>query len=239
VTWETVPREEALARDEVAFNAKTEEGVAGETVRLVTVEDWDVAACGGTHVRNTSDIGPVTVLERSNPGEGLTRVEFAVGPEAIERTTTVHEQAREAARALDTRVESLPDAVERLQDDRDSLETEVADLQDQVVEARLADLREAVETRDGHEWLVGDVPRLDANELADHAQSLAGTAADVVVLVGSDAEYLAVASACELDAGDLVERATDEFGGGGGGSPSVAQAGGLDASVEDVLGLYD
>jgi alanyl-tRNA synthetase len=239
VTWETVPREKALARDEVAFNAKTEEGVAGDTVRLVTVEDWDVAACGGTHVSNTREVGPVAVLGRSNPGEGLTRVEFAVGPDAIHRMTTVHGQALDATRVLDTRVEELPDAVARLHDERDSLEAEVADLRDRVVEARLADLRETVETRNGREWLVGDVPSLDANELADMAQSTAGTAADVVVLVGPDAEYMAVASDCELDAGDLVRRATDEFGGGGGGSPSVAQAGGLGASVEAVLALYE
>jgi alanyl-tRNA synthetase len=111
-------------------------------------------------------------------------------------------------------------------------------LTDRLVEARLEELRSAVETRDGVSWLVGDVAGLDANELADRAQSLAGDAADVAVLVDDQAQYLAVASACDRDAGDLVTRATDAFGGGGGGSQSVAQAGGLDASVDDVLDLY-
>ncbi|MFC6729939.1 alanyl-tRNA editing protein, partial [Natronoarchaeum mannanilyticum] len=70
VAWETVPADEAFDRNDVAYNAKTEEGLAGDGdgVRLVTIEDWDVAACGGTHVRNTREIGPVTVLDRSNPG---------------------------------------------------------------------------------------------------------------------------------------------------------------------------
>jgi alanyl-tRNA synthetase len=239
VSWETVPREDALARQAVAFNEKTEEGVAGETVRLVTVEGWDVAACGGTHVSNTREIGPVAVLDRSNPGEGLTRVEFAVGPEAIQQWTLLHERSRDAARRLNTRVRELPNAVERLQTERDGLEAEVGDLRDQVIAGRLADLRQSVETREGRQWLVGDLPGLDANELADQAQSLAGAAADVVILVGPDAEYLAAASDCDIDAGDLVERATDEYGGGGGGSPSVAQAGGLGASVEDVVALFE
>ncbi|MFC6726921.1 hypothetical protein ACFQE1_21590, partial [Halobium palmae] len=89
VTWEEVPVEEARERDGIAFNTKTEEGVMAddEMVRVVTVgpvdsEDdgvaWDVAACGGTHVSNTNEVGPVEVLDRSNPGEGVTRVEFAV-----------------------------------------------------------------------------------------------------------------------------------------------------------------
>ncbi len=70
MTWEEIPRDEALDRDDIAFNTKTEEGIEGETVRVVTIEDWDVAACGGIHVGNTREIGPVTVLGRSNPGEG-------------------------------------------------------------------------------------------------------------------------------------------------------------------------
>ena len=64
VTWAQHSREEALAREDVAFNAKTEEGLGDEAVRIVEVEGWDLAACGGTHVRNTREIGPVTVLER-------------------------------------------------------------------------------------------------------------------------------------------------------------------------------
>jgi alanyl-tRNA synthetase len=238
VTWETVPREDALERGDVAFNTKTEEGLSGETVRLVTIEDWDVAACGGTHVRNTREIGPVTVLDRSNPGEGLTRVEFAVGPAAIRQRATEHERAREAARELDTRVSGLPDAVRRLREEREDLVCEVNALTDRLVERRLETLRKNVETHDGDRWLVGDVPGLDANGLAERAQSLAGENVDVVVLVDGNGEYVAVASACDHDAGDLVGRATDAFGGGGGGSPSVAQAGGLDADAEAVVDLY-
>jgi len=239
VTWERLPRDEALGRDDVAFNTKTEEGITGDTVRVVTVEDWDVAACGGTHVSNTREIGPVTVLSRSNPGEGETRVEFAVGPTAIEYRATVHEQARAAAQRLDAPVTDFTGSLDSLLDEREQLERTVEGLRDQVVEARLAELREQVVVRDGREWLVGDVPSMDANDLADLAGSLAGTAADVVVLVGPDAQYLAVGSESDLSATDLVGRATDAYGGGGGGSDRLAQGGGLDATVEDVVALYE
>jgi alanyl-tRNA synthetase len=168
----------------------------------------------------------------------MTRVEFAVGPGAIQHRASERRGAMAAAQALDTRANELPEAVERVLEEREDLEAEVQGLREQVVEARLADLRDEVFERDGRSWLVGDVPSVDANDLADVAQSLAGTAADVVVLVGPGAEYMAAASDCDLEAGDVVARATDEFGGGGGGSPTVAQAGGLQADIEDVLALY-
>jgi len=235
VSWETVPREEALSRAEVAFNTKTEEGVSGyDSVRIVTVEDWDVAACGGTHVRNTREIGPVTVLERSNPGEGRTRVEFAVGPEGIERRAADRRATMAAARELGTSVQGLPDAVQRLQSTREALESAVSDLQDELVAAEVERLREETVQRDGHAWLVGSLDGLDANELAEQVRSLSGEAADVVALVSPDGT-LAVGTNGEVDAGDVVDDVTAEFGGGGGGSPTVAQGGGIDADAEDVV----
>lgn len=109
VSWEEIPVAEARDREEIAFNVKTEEGVfsESETVRVVSIDGWDWAACGGTHVSNTVEIGPVEVLGRSNPGEGLTRVEFAVGPSAVDRRAAVRGSAYEAARALGTNLDGL------------------------------------------------------------------------------------------------------------------------------------
>jgi alanyl-tRNA synthetase len=234
VSWRRVPADEALDREDVAFNTKTEEGVTGDTVRLVEIDGWDVAACGGTHVADTAEIGPVTVLDRSNPGEGLTRVEFAVGPRAVDRRATDHRAALGAARALGTAVADLPDGVAKLQDERDDLRSELSALRERYVDARVASLRETVVERDGREWLVGSVEGLDANALADRAGALAGEAAAVVALVAADAS-LAVATDGTVDANDVVTAVTDRFGGGGGGSPTVAQAGGIDADPDAVV----
>jgi len=235
VSWRELPREEALAREDVAFNTKTEEGVTGDRIRIVEIDGWDVAACGGTHVCNTREIGPVTVLSRSNPGEGLTRVEFAVGPAAIRRRKRESIAARRAARALDATVLDLPETVERVRSERETLEARVEELRGQVIEARLAELEESTVTRDGAEWLAGTVPSDDANALADFADRLAGEAADVVALVGKSGSYVAVATDGRTDASEVVDRVTGEFGGGGGGSPTVAQGGGLDADPEAVV----
>jgi alanyl-tRNA synthetase len=232
VTWERLPREEALDREDVAFNTKTEEGITGETVRVVEIDGWDVAACGGTHVRNTREIGPVSVLERSNPGEGLTRVEFAVGPAGIDHRVDEKGAALRAAGALGTNVRSLPEEVRGLQDRVDDLAAERDALRDRVLEAAVDDITADGFERDGHRWAAGVVDA-DPNVLAEQVRDRPDDV-DVLVLV-SPTGQLAIGTGGDPDAGDAVEELTGEFGGGGGGSPTVAQAGGLEAGGDAVV----
>ncbi|TKX34861.1 hypothetical protein EXE51_17425, partial [Halorubrum sp. CGM5_25_10-8B] len=136
-------------------------------------DPWDVAACGGTHVSNTAEIGPVAVLERSNPGEGVTRVEFAVGPTAIDELGAVHAAALDAATTLDARVGDLPDAVSRLRDEADRLESDLRDAREELLGARLRDL--PVTEVDGARWAIGTVDDADPNELREPAtEAIAG-----------------------------------------------------------------
>jgi alanyl-tRNA synthetase len=238
VTWAELPQDEAVEREGIAFNTATEEGVMADadTVRVVEVEGWDVAACGGTHVENTSEIGPVTVLDRSNPGEGMTRVEFAVGPVAIDSQSEQTRAALAAARVAGTSVEDLADEVERLQSSVADLEADVADLNDRLARSRIDDLREEVTEKDGATWLVGTVSGLDSDALGDQVRDLAGDAADAVVLVGDSGGTFVVAGADgDVDASAVIDDVTDEFGGGGGGSPNFAQGGGLSGDAADVV----
>ena len=232
VTWERVPREAALDREDVAFNTKTEEGIAGETVRVVEIDGWDVAACGGTHVRNTRDIGPVTVLERSNPGEGLTRVEFAVGPAGIDRRIAEKGAALAAAGTLGTGVGSLPEETERLQSRLSDLAAERDELRDRLLDDAVAEVTDDAFERGERRWAAG-VVEADANVLAERVRDRPEDV-DVLVLV-SPGGQLAVGTDGDPEAGDVVDELTGEFGGGGGGSPTVAQAGGLGADGEAVV----
>jgi alanyl-tRNA synthetase len=276
VSWETLPEDEARAVDGIAFNTKTEEGAMSgdEAVRVVTIggggserggsgdssrEDadvpaWDVAACGGTHVRNTSEIGPIAVLDRSNPGEGITRVEFAVGPTAIDHNAAVHAAALDAATSLDARIDDLPEAVGRLREEVTRLEGDLQDARTELLEARLAEF--PTTEVDGSTWAVGTVDGADPNDLREPAKTiLAGTGSategeapgdspDAIAAVGGgDAPFVVVAVADEAageggsapDAGAAVNAVTDEFGGGGGGGPTFAQGGGLDADPDAVV----
>jgi len=269
VSWEALPEDEARAVDGIAFNTKTEEGAmsGSEAVRVVTVGErggerdgehggenaptWDVAACGGTHVRNTSEIGPISVLDRSNPGEGVTRVEFAVGPTAIDREAAVHAAALDAATALDAQIGDLPDAVDRLRERADRLE---ADLQAATADLLAARLREFpvnnvdADGDDGATWAVGTVDDADPNDLREPAQRVLAEAdaPDAIAAVGTgDSPFVVAAVAEEAvgggdddnapNAGAVVDAVTDEFGGGGGGGPTFAQGGGLDADPDAVV----
>ncbi|WP_231182673.1 DHHA1 domain-containing protein [Haladaptatus sp. DYF46] len=238
VSWEEVPKEDALAREDIAFNTKTEEGVlsGSDTVRVVDIDGWDVAACGGTHVENTREIGPVTILDRSNPGEGMTRVEFAVGPPAIRTRAEEKRSALDAARIAGTGVEDLPNEVSRLTDELDALEAELADAKSQLLGATIEELADETVARNGNEWLVGAVEGVGPNELGDTVRDLAGETADVIALTGTDgATFLVVGTDGDVEAGDVVDEVTAEFGGGGGGSPTFAQGGGLPADPDDVV----
>ncbi|ELY98221.1 threonyl/alanyl tRNA synthetase SAD [Natrialba chahannaoensis JCM 10990] len=225
----------------------------GPTVTTSTdgaAESWDVAACGGTHVRNTREIGPVTVLGRSNPGEGMTRVEFSVGPTAIDRRREEKAVALTARQRLGVPLEEVGDELARLQDERDELAAEVQTLQRDLVAHQLksADSFE----RDGLEWLAvavggegGESAGVDANDAGEIARDAAGDRAAVVVISGASGSPYAVASVAEdaqetISAGAVIDALTAEFGGGGGGSDALAQAGGFDGvpdeeEIQDVL----
>ena len=235
VEWYETDAGTAEADDEVVFNLGDEPDPS-DAVRIVEIEDWDVAACGGTHVRNTTEIGPIAVLEVSNPGADLVRVEFAVGPAAIRRTVTERRSAIRAATALDTSVADLPQQAERLRTETESLRDELDELGDRLLDARLSALRNETYTTDGTEWLVGTVEAVGPNAVSDRIAGLAGDAADVIALAGEDGStFLVVGTDGDTDAAEVVTGVTDEFGGGGGGRPVLAQGGGMDTNPEAVV----
>lgn len=247
VSWETIPVEKARAREEVAFNTKTEEGVFGEAegVRVVTVEGnetrdpaavpWDSAACGGTHVQNTHEIGFISVLSRSNPGEGLTRVELAVGPAAIDHRIDTRTAVLSAARELDVRVSDLSGAIERQHSELAQLESERDDLLNRVADAQLDAVGDPIE-HDDERWFVASLSGVDSDTLSDRARGMAGESAELVALVTeSTPATVVVASVGETDAGSVVEGITTEFGGGGGGGSEFAQGGGIAAEPNAIV----
>ncbi|ELZ01951.1 alanyl-tRNA editing protein [Natrialba asiatica] len=212
----------------------------GPTVTTSTdgsAEPWDVAACGGTHVRNTREIGPVTVLDRSNPGEGLTRIEFSVGPDAIDRRRVEKAAALTARRTLGVPLSDVGDELARLRDEREAATERARSLERELVETKLEG-SEPFE-RDELEWVTTTVAEMemDTNDAGELAREAAGEVADVVVIVGgTDTAYAVVATdaTSSRSAEAVVAEVTDAFGGGGGGSATLAQAGGFDATPAEI-----
>ncbi|SNR50106.1 alanyl-tRNA editing protein [Halorubrum vacuolatum] len=259
VRWETMSATEARAIEGIAFNDRTEEGAMAEGegatgegatgegttdegVRVVTVEGWDVAACGGTHVENTAEIGTIETLDRSNPGKGVTRVEFAVGPTAIDRDAAVHAAALNAAKVVNSDIDGLVSSIDRLREENERLEAELQE----ATAARLTSRLREFETTDvdGARVAVGTVDGVDPNDLREPAETVVGDGgdapADALVAVGpGPAPFVVVAAdpeaSADIEAGAVVDAVTDEFGGGGGGGPTFAQGGGLDADPEGIV----
>ncbi|WP_049927168.1 serine-tRNA(Ala) deacylase AlaX [Halopiger goleimassiliensis] len=217
----------------------------GESVTEADAEDvWDVAACGGTHVRNTREIGPISVLGRANPGAGVTRVELAVGPPAIDHRTDEKRAAFDAKRQLGTSLEDVPDDLERVVDERERLADRLEDRERELAIERLRQA-EPIDS-DGDRLFVADAgdlstevakaavrERIDAIEGDDTSGN--EDESDVVVAVGDvDGTYVVVGAPGERSATTVVDDLADTFGGGGGGSERIAQGGGFDASLEDV-----
>jgi alanyl-tRNA synthetase len=232
VEWYEMDAAEARADDEIVFNV--DETAVSDTVRIVEIDGWDIAACGGTHVSNTVEIGPIRVTEVSNPGAGLVRVEYAVGPAAIQRQVDERRSARRAGETLDSSVDDLPQRARQVSEEADSLRAERDALRERLLDARLQRLAADTITVDGVEWLVGTVDAADANAVAERVKAL-NDDADVVALTGRDGStFLVVGAGGDTDAAAVVGDATDEFGGGGGGRPSIAQGGGIDADPATV-----
>jgi alanyl-tRNA synthetase len=237
VSWREMDPAQARDRDEIVFN-ETGAAETTETVRVVEIDGWDVAACGGTHVENTVEIGPVEVLGVSNPGSGLVRVEYAVGPTAVRARIDETRAATRAARTLETSVEDLPERAAGVVEANAALETEVDALRDRLLEKRLESLGDDTVSKDGEEWIIGelDIDGIGPNDVSERVRALAGDLGDVVALTGvNGSAFVVVGTTGETDASELVDDVTATFGGGGGGGSTFAQAGGLEDEPTAVV----
>ncbi|GAB7020097.1 alanyl-tRNA editing protein [Halostagnicola bangensis] len=256
VSWEDVPVTDAREREDIAFNEATEEGAFEKgRVRLVTIgekdengtsgvvpqDPWDVAACGGTHVRNTREIGPVTVLGRSNPGEGMTRVEFAVGPNAIDRRAREKETAFAAKTKLGVGLEDVTDELERRDTEREELAEELRARERELVRERLENGRTLEDDEgEGGRWVLTDVGEISAGVVSDVLEDRRSEFGDIVVATGeTDSVFAVVGTDGSTAATAVLEEITAEFGGGGGGSDRLAQGGGFDATPAEIISALE
>lgn len=235
VSWTVLPAEEALELDEIAFNTKTEEGVTGGEIRVVEIDEWDVAACGGTHVTNTGEIGPITILGRSNPGEGLTRIELAVGPLGISQRAREKQSLLNAAEHLGAAPDSLGAKIEDVDEKINELEQRKQTLESSLVNAWKDQVTDSVVTVGDTRWLVSSLDPPESGFLDESARNWVGEVADVIILVEESPRQSVVVASDARSAEEIITSVVSEFGGGGGGNASFAQAGGLDADPASVV----
>jgi alanyl-tRNA synthetase len=213
----------------------------GDVVRTVRMGDFSYELCGGTHLQNTSQAGGLRIISESGVGANIRRVEALTGMAAWEYDQQQAQQLRGAAHALGGNAHNLTAVAEKMRHRVRDLEKQIHQLQHQMA-GDTADqlLAEAVEVK-GVKVLSSRAPQgLDATSLRDLSDRLAQKLDGVVVLAGEvngkvlwAVKVSPSALKAGAHAGNVVRELAKITGGGGGGRPDFAQAGGKDISKID------
>ena len=237
VVWENRPVTiRFAAADEAArlpLRKRAEEPARTGTLRLIDIDEFDLSACGGTHVARTGAIGVIAVAswERFKGGQ---RIEFLCGGRALSRFRTLRDTLAAATRLLSVSAEDLPGAIERLQTEARSQSRAVAGLQSELARYRAEELAASAEITSCGRLVVRAVDA-DANGLRSLATSITASSGYAVALVSASTPALVVVARSTdvaVGADSVIAALTARFGGRGGGKADLAQAGGLSAPVE-------
>jgi alanyl-tRNA synthetase len=233
VTTRVLPYKDALAAGALAFFGDK----YGDEVRMVTMGP-SRELCGGTHVGATGQVGLVTFASEGSVASGVRRVEALAGASAVRRVRRLREEIQSVAELLRTSPEEATRKIEDLFDDLKRLRRRVEELEKAAAGGAAGDLEASARQVAGHRLLAGKVPVETRDALRDLADQLRASAPSTVVVLAAEVDgKVALAAAVSddvvkagrLKAGDLVGRVAKLVGGGGGGKPHLATAGGKDA----------
>jgi alanyl-tRNA synthetase len=214
----------------------------GETVRVISIGDFSRELCGGTHVRNTGEIGSFSIIGEGSLASGVRRIEAVTGKGAVGRRRHIENMARSVARDLKTDLDTLEERVEALLGDLDAREREIARLKDEITRQRVEEAAKSAYEKDGAKIVSMFVPGATADDLRRVADIIREKLKSCVVVVGTkdDTKGLLVAAvtkdlAGSFSAGGIIKSIVKKYDGKGGGNPQMAQGGVAADQVEQAL----
>ena len=216
----------------------------GDTVRVVMIGDFSRELCGGTHVGHTGDIASFKILSESGVAAGIRRIEALTGRNVTAYYQEMEEKLAETARILKTTPASLIERAEHLMTELKSLQSENESLKSKAAKEALGDVMDQVVEVNGVKLLATKVSGVDMNGLRDLGDQLKVKIAEGVVVLMSDLDGKVNMVAMATDgamkkgahAGNLIKGIAALVGGGGGGRPNMAQAGGKNpAGIDEAI----
>ena len=215
-----------------------------EKVRVVSMGDFSKELCGGTHVANTSAITAFKLVSESGIAAGVRRIEALTGDGVFKYYKEQEAELAKAAKLLKTAPQSVCEKIEHLYSEIKSLQAENDALKSKAAKDALGDVMNQVQEIKGVKLLAAKLEGVDMNGLRDLGDQLKEKLGDGVVVLASvnDGKVNLMATATDeaqkkgAHAGNLIKAIAALVGGGGGGRPGMAQAGGKNpAGVDDAI----
>ncbi|MHC0061872.1 alanine--tRNA ligase [Nostoc sp. UIC 10890] len=239
---EVLPIAEAKARGAVAmFGEKY-----GDEVRVIDFPSVSMELCGGTHVSNTAEIGVFKIISEAGVASGVRRIEAVSGPAILDYLNLRDKVVKDLSDRFKVKPEELPDRITSLQSELRNSQKELETLKVQLAIAKSDSLLQTAEIVGEHKIIVAQLEDVDPESLKTAAERLLQKIGNGAVVLGSVPEEgkVSIVAAFSpevnkkgLQAGKFVGAIAKICGGGGGGRPNLAQAGGRDASkLPDALG---
>ena len=216
----------------------------GDKVRVVKMGDFSIELCGGTHVANTGSIGAFKIISESGVAAGVRRIEALTSKAVFEYYDKLEETINEAAKIAKTNPAGLVEKLEHLVAEMKELQSENESLKSKAAKDALGDVMNQVVEVNGVKLLAASVSGVDMNGLRDLGDQLKEKLGEGVVVLASDLEGKVNLVAMATDdamkkgahAGNLIKAIAGKVGGGGGGRPNMAQAGGKNpAGISDAI----
>ncbi|MBO1058257.1 MAG: alanine--tRNA ligase, partial [Dolichospermum sp. JUN01] len=234
-TMEEMPIAEAKAKGAVAmFGEKY-----GDQVRVIDFPGVSMELCGGTHVNNTAEIGVFKIISEAGVASGVRRIEAVSGAAVLDYLNVRDIVVKDLCDRFKVKPEEIPDRITTLQTELRNNEKEIQSLKSQIAIVKSDSLLQTAEIIGEHKIIVSQLEDIDAESLKDAAERLLQKIGNGAVVLGSipEAGKVSIVAAFSsevnkkgVQAGKFVGTIAKICGGGGGGKPNLAQAGGRDAS---------
>ena len=216
----------------------------GEKVRVVSMGDFSKEFCGGTHVKKTGDITAFKIISESGVAAGVRRIEALTGDNVFAYYRAMEEELQKAAQVVKSTPANLIERLEHLMAEVKELQSENESLKSKAAREALGDVMDQVIEVKGVKLLAAEADGVDMNGLRDLGDQLKEKLGEGVIVLASaaDGKVNLVAMATDgamkqgAHAGNLIKAIAGKVGGGGGGRPNMAQAGGKNpAGIPDAL----